>query len=320
VVPGGVDDAAGHTAFVQGPRGGIDAVDVASGRILWADAAPQRPLALAGDRLLVEVQTNADVRLAVRPAHAGARPLAVSDPLPFPSWLARAGARGRRFESAAEPIGRERVRYRWSARAEPTGGMHPAQSEEAPAPRVVAGELTVDLATAKWTVASPPAPPFASRPYRDDGAVRETAWLVDGDWCALAPESRGGVDGLALRCATSDGKPQPPRWLGASGPELPRRSLDGAVMAIASPASARAQLIEVPSGKRLGEVPAAELAGAFGVAGAILFTEVPASRDAARPRALRALDYATGATRWSHALYTPPSLPPLPSPSPPRAR
>src|SRR5262249_55247437 len=51
-IPGGVAHRAGKTGYVQVPAGGIDALDLASGKVLWSFKEPCRPLALVGDRLI----------------------------------------------------------------------------------------------------------------------------------------------------------------------------------------------------------------------------------------------------------------------------
>src|SRR5262249_37616394 len=51
VIPGGVADAEGKTGYVSNPAGGIDAVNLKTGKLLWDTKAAAKPLALDPDRL-----------------------------------------------------------------------------------------------------------------------------------------------------------------------------------------------------------------------------------------------------------------------------
>src|SRR5229473_1044909 len=54
VFPDGVADAAGKTAYVANAAGGIDAIDLAKGELLWDTKEATKPLALLGDKLLAQ--------------------------------------------------------------------------------------------------------------------------------------------------------------------------------------------------------------------------------------------------------------------------
>ena len=49
--PRGVADSAGRAAYMATASGGIEAIDLASGRSLWAADVAARPLLLVNDRL-----------------------------------------------------------------------------------------------------------------------------------------------------------------------------------------------------------------------------------------------------------------------------
>ena len=51
-LPGGVADAAGTTGYVANPEGRVEALDLATGRVLWESSVPCHPLALVGGRLV----------------------------------------------------------------------------------------------------------------------------------------------------------------------------------------------------------------------------------------------------------------------------
>src|SRR5246127_1152619 len=67
-IPGGVADAEGNTGYLANPAGGLDAVDLAKGKLLWAPRGASRPLALDGNRLVcrADVKGKANsIRLVV---------------------------------------------------------------------------------------------------------------------------------------------------------------------------------------------------------------------------------------------------------------
>lgn len=308
-VPGGVVDAAGRIAYVQGARGGVDAVEIASGRVVWSDAALQRPVAVVGTRLLVEVPGLGNLRLAVREARANAPPTATSDPLPLPKWALRPSGNRGIFSSRTTVESRELVRYEWSARAGTPGGMHPMPGEETEA-LATTGALLVHLATAKLTPAAARTPSFRSRGFDGD----DSPWIVDGQWCALALETRGRSERLVVRRATLDGKALPSVALGADATVTVRRSRDGSVLALFGSGAPRARLVQLPSGARIGEIAAADLSGEFGAVDGMLFVEEPSVGSGATvtPLQLRAIDLKSGAVRWTHPLQTPVWQPPRP--------
>jgi hypothetical protein len=51
LIPGGVADAQGKIGYLANPKGGIDAVDLKSGNLLWHSAAASYPLLVHEKRL-----------------------------------------------------------------------------------------------------------------------------------------------------------------------------------------------------------------------------------------------------------------------------
>src|SRR5205823_4768852 len=54
LLPCGVADAAGRTGYLSNPGGGIDAVDLLTGDLLWKSDEAQRPLLVVGGRLYAQ--------------------------------------------------------------------------------------------------------------------------------------------------------------------------------------------------------------------------------------------------------------------------
>src|SRR5262245_9627806 len=62
--PGGILDPSGRTAYVAGAGGGLEALDLATGDVVWRTARAQVPLLVVGDCLYA--QANEEGALRVR--------------------------------------------------------------------------------------------------------------------------------------------------------------------------------------------------------------------------------------------------------------
>jgi glucose dehydrogenase len=87
-IANGFVDTNTETAFVVNPAGGIDALDLKTGKVLWQTPKEETawPLCVAGNRLVVRIRDGQGVRIAVLDATAQGRLLVKSEPLPFPGW------------------------------------------------------------------------------------------------------------------------------------------------------------------------------------------------------------------------------------------
>ena len=92
-LPAGVSDTAGTLGCVRSEEGGVDAVDLKSGRSLWHSDSSARPLLVTGGRaFLLEESAKQPLRLVVRTAENGRqlraydlRSLALPPGLPCPN-------------------------------------------------------------------------------------------------------------------------------------------------------------------------------------------------------------------------------------------
>src|SRR5687768_16853842 len=87
VIPGGVADAGGKTGYVANPTGGIDAIDLQSGKLLWATEEASRPLVAFGHRLVAQAGRKGranSVRVVVLDGKDRGKRLLASDPVVFP--------------------------------------------------------------------------------------------------------------------------------------------------------------------------------------------------------------------------------------------
>src|SRR5262245_30992392 len=88
-MPGGGADAEGKVGFVTGVAGGIDALELATGKVLWSSKLAQRAVAVDG-KCLLTLATVSDKKNALQVVTLDATDgtkLAVSEPVKFPDWV-----------------------------------------------------------------------------------------------------------------------------------------------------------------------------------------------------------------------------------------
>ncbi len=267
-------------AFVMRPSGGLEAIDLRSGAVRWKSDAGAKPLALVEGRLLAQAESRGGGDLALVLFDAGSGAVRDSARLPLP-----AGVRATLVDT---PAGSFRARadradsrlvLSWQASATSAEGAAqgylPAGSEGM-APAVEGGEAVVDFSRSKLSVVTAPSSAAGS------GAARP-----------LLEE---------LRAPAGTGR----RWLSA----------DGRHVLVSEPAAAsgftldrhRWTVYERASGARLGSIAAPVAAMPFLVAGGTLYHAVPAhaavrdGRMVEQATALKAIDLASGAERWTAAV------------------
>lgn len=150
VLPGsGIADPARKTGFFPNPKGGIDALDLATGMLLWTNPAGGQPL-LATDSLLIVQKANAIDILATS---ADGKLLREAKPLGFPGWVSVGVAYGRTFRSSARVEGKT-VWLTWEARAFYAGGARPTPEIEKRERKEASGVARIELDTGKVTALS----------------------------------------------------------------------------------------------------------------------------------------------------------------------
>lgn len=152
VLPGGgVADHNGKVGFVPNTSGGIDALDLASGKLLWDTKAAPQPLLATADRLLAQklVPGKANqVRIVVLDTTQKGKQLLESQPVAFPDWVSVGVAHGRSFGSTAR-LTDDALLLTWQARAWYAGGARPTPEIERRARKAASGVVQVDLKTGK---------------------------------------------------------------------------------------------------------------------------------------------------------------------------
>jgi hypothetical protein len=154
---GGVGVVSGDqkAVFLPAKDGGVEAVDLASGRVLWTNKDATK-LAGASDKLVLtwvgdEKKPNA-FRVVAMNAETG-QTAGKSDPIALPDWAATAKTWGRTFRTAARVDG-EAVVVVWQAGAFYSGGARPTPEIEAAARKNESGLIKFDLKSGKVTPAN----------------------------------------------------------------------------------------------------------------------------------------------------------------------
>jgi hypothetical protein len=201
VLPGGIADAAGKTGYVTNETGGIDAIDLATGDLLWASKEGHRPVFVVGDRLYAEapVQGRANaLRLVALDLTAKGARVFESDPVHFPDWVSVEEAQAHSFTGAWRLV-KGKMMLAWEARAWYGGGRKPSPEEEAAARKHAAGKIRIDLTTGQNEALpadkaeAPPKVPAAleKKTVRWQGVVGEP-------YAALVLEEDAGLQKLVL--------------------------------------------------------------------------------------------------------------------------
>jgi hypothetical protein len=223
LLPKGVADPSGHTGFVTNPSGGIDAINLTSGKLLWQVDPTQRPLIVKGNRLfsLVPEEKRAHAaRVIVLDVDRQGKKILESDPVVFPAWASLHETPGcvLRLEAAIDD---HDLILRWEAHARYVGGAAAPPAIREKYKKDASGVVRVNQETGGVT--SLPAPPAAPEPLHADlkhvtssayylGAAIEEAPLVVGNkLIALAVnESKGSEDVVLKTWDAKTGKPFDP--------------------------------------------------------------------------------------------------------------
>lgn len=143
------------TVFLPAKDGGIEAIDLATGKILWTNKDASK-LAGASDKLVLawtgnEKKAN-EFRVVTLDAETG-KTVGKSDPIAMPDWAVTGKTHGRTFRTAAKADG-ESVTVVWQAGAFYAGGAAPTPEILAAAKKDASGIAKFDLKTGKVTPAN----------------------------------------------------------------------------------------------------------------------------------------------------------------------
>ncbi len=212
-LPCGAADAGGRTGFVANTHGGIDAVDLTTGDLLWTVDGAKRPALVEEERLYAWAPVDGNgLRVVAFDRTQSGRRLMESETVVFPDWVNVEEAPGRSF-TARGRLDKGRLILDWEARAW-YSGPRPTPRNEADARRGAAGEVCIDVESGKTTTdaaektAAPPPPKELEKAVvRWQGAAGE-----GDDQAALVLEEADGRQKMSLLVWSAD-KVNPPKEL-----------------------------------------------------------------------------------------------------------
>jgi hypothetical protein len=330
ILPCGVTDPGGRTGFVANSHGGIDAVDLATGELLWDVDGAKRPALADDDRLFVWAPVKANgLRVLAFKRTEGGRRLLESEPVVFPDWVQVGEGPGHSF-TAHWRLEKGRLILDWEARAWYSGG-HATPDADAKARRFAEGQVRIDVETGKAELA-----PVEQRagpprlPKELEKAVFRWQGPVGDAHAALVMEESDGRQRLSLWSWDAE-RTQAPKELFTGKRVRTLPTLDDRFLWLRDAAPSPDQepgpderkkygwsIFPVDGGERLARVPYEPGTEGVAVVGPRAYCIVagpfkgPIDKPFVRPRSLKAFDLKTGKPLWEHPVEGKSCLPPAP--------
>jgi hypothetical protein len=324
-LPQGLADAKGHVGYFAGVAG-VEAIDLANGKVLWQTLEAQRPLLIDGDHLLAQAGIKRNrLRILSLDLKRGGECDLESDPIVFPAWVVTGEAPGRSF------VGRWRVEHHhlildWEANAWYIGPTRPTKEEAEAARKHAEGQVFIDLRTGQLDihpavkVAPSPAP---SLPEQLEQKSLRWQGIVEDKGKVLALEEDEGRQSLVLYSWDRRTKKVEEAKEMLSGERLlVRTTEDESILCLRegnlSPDERTSLmrkkplapwlLFSVATGKPVGSIPYEAGMHSFVVLGKRVFYQVPGAmhgtleRGSLQAQTLRVLDLSTGKKLWERPL------------------
>jgi hypothetical protein len=200
-LPQGLAEPTGHTGFFASADGGIEAIDLASGKVLWRTHEAQRPLLLDGDHLLAQAGTKRNrLRILRLNLNRNGECDFESDPVVFPAWVVTGEAHGSSF-TAHWQVQKHHLVLDWEASAWYAGKTQPKPKEALVARKHASGIARIDLRTGQIEIhpakRKQTPPPPALPDHLEQKALR---WQgrVGPHWKVLSLEEENGQQCLVL--------------------------------------------------------------------------------------------------------------------------
>lgn len=157
LIPGGVADADGTTAYVVNPRLGLDVLKLESGEQLWTTDKIRRPLIVVGKRLIAQATSHekdkpTQIRLVAVDATRPGPALAESDAITLPDWAALEASSGKAVSLRCHVDGDTAI-VQWRADAWYAGSAKISDEEMRQARKAASGEIRFDIKTGKAAAA-----------------------------------------------------------------------------------------------------------------------------------------------------------------------
>jgi len=336
LLPHGITCEDGALGFLVNRKGAIDAVNLATGEVLWSTDFAARPLVAFEKRLAVEVldgQKPNVLRVAVLDATRKGKRLLLSDPITFPGWVALQLAYGRSFTSSAR-VSRGELLLSWEAHAFNDGNRDRAEAKQT-LRRDAAGLARVDLKSGAVRMTDPEPPAEGLSKVRRELKRRKAPNYWNGRAWVTDPVVVGDTLVRPWWEQAEDGKLQISlkRWDLAKGESLdsvdlcrgtkvrPVVTLDGRHLLVHSAATEDEKswlVFSLETSKQVGQLP--ECAGSQSVAvvgSHAYFTECKPMKMRPRgvmeqPTKLKAVSLKTGRPEWDLPIAPRRALVPLP--------
>jgi hypothetical protein len=341
VLPGGVADADGKVGYVVNEKGGINALDLESGKILWTYEGPAKPLIAFEKKLAVQVpikDKGNQVRIDILDTGDKGKTLREGKTISFPDWVVTGLTHGRSFSSSAFVDG-DNLYLRWEAHAFYAGGAAPTPEILQAAKKDARGVASVSLDSGRVEMLDKDKQPPSDEPKLSDELAKITSqqYFTGSDWlkkpaivgntlAALSQESLPENKAkLTLKTwDISTGKAKATVEL-LTGKELWPLIPAGSKHVFVHQALPKENLPEgdyawwifsLETGKLEAKIPF-EGAMDLGVVGPRLFYTVsPPPKGppgfGERPRSLKCIDLKTGKALWESPIEPHKELPPLP--------
>ncbi len=339
LMPGGVGSPDGKTGFVVNADGMVEALELKSGKVLWATSVPCKPLIATNNRLIVQASDKGKVnsiRIRVLDIAANGNQILESDPVTFPDWVSTGLTYGRSFSSAGR-IQKGSLLLTWDARAFYAGGAAPppeilkqSRKEAHGVAKINLEKGNVEMLADVPTESRLPAAleKVKSLPYWTGSASDTRPLIVNGKVAALQMENAGnGIQKLTLKTwDLSTAKANASVEL-LEGKSLWVQIAPGSRFVCVHQALVKNQLpdgdyawwvFSLETGERIAKVPFEEGTQTVVVIGPRLFYSInqprkgPPVRNFDTPRQLKAVDLKTGKVVWEHSIEGQKRLPPLP--------
>jgi hypothetical protein len=330
LLPCGVADPGGRTGFVANAHGGIDALDLATGELLWQIDGAKRPALADDDRLFAWAPAKPNgLRILAFKRQEGGRRLMESEPVLFPEWVRVEDGPGHSL-TAHWRLEKGRLILDWEARSWYSGG-HATPQAEAENRRYADGQVRIDVETGKVETASAERQNSPVRlPKELEKAVFRWQGPVGDAHAALVLEGSDGQQRLSLWSWDAE-KTQAPKelFMGKRVRTLP--TLDNRFLCLREAAPSPDQepgpqesknygwsIFAVAGGERIAWIPYEAGTEGVAVAGPRAYGIVagafkgPLDKPFIRPRILKAYDLKTGKPLWEHPVEGKACLPPAP--------
>jgi hypothetical protein len=326
VLPQGIADEAGRIGFFDSATGGIEAIDLASGKVLWQTHEAQRPLLLDGDHLLAQAGTKRNrLRILRLDVKRNGECDFESDPIVFPAWVVTGDAHGYSFAARWHVVKHQLV-LDWDASAWYIGKARPTTDEDLAARKHAHGIAHIDLRTGQIDIrpaeekqTPPPIPPALPEHWQK----KSLRWQgqFGAFWKVLALEEEIGQQRLVLHTwdRQRQTEQQPKELLRGQRLQV-RATLDERILCLResrprpdnsgswSPKKTQClwSLFSVQTGELLGRIPDEAGMNAIAVLGPRVYYLVPGplrgtlNQPHVQPQTLRAVDLQSGKKLWEH--------------------